>query len=184
MKVVPRPSSFADEGFVFNANDPGGESGMEIRQAGSGDLALLGCLNRDVQALHALAHPDLFQATTDDQRVAEWFSAFLAEPGATALIGEVAGQAVGFALGKVEHKPVNPFRSAITVGLVDQLSVRPAHQHHGYGGQLLDALIARFRQAGVRRVELSVWSFNEQARNFYRQRGFTTAQERMVLPIT
>ena len=74
-------------------------------------------------------------------------------------------------------------RSAIRwqLGLVDQLSVRPAFQRQGYGEALLDAMLAIFRAAGIARIELSVWAFNESARRFYERRGFATTQYRMGL---
>jgi GNAT superfamily N-acetyltransferase len=55
---------------------------------------------------------------------------------------------------------------------IDQLYVLPAYQGRGIGGALLGVAQARFS-------ELQLWSFqkNEEARNFYENRGFKVAEQ-------
>ena len=152
---------------------------MEIRQAGAVDLPTCTRLNGTVQELHAAAHPLLFQAAPDAAAIRGWFADFLAKPGASLLLGEGAGEPVGYIVGAVMRYPENPFRHTFALGLVDQLTVVAGAQRRGHGERLLAALLAISRAAGVTRVELSVWAFNAGARRFSERQGFATCNERM-----
>jgi GNAT superfamily N-acetyltransferase len=50
----------------------------------------------------------------------------------------------------------------------------------GIGTRLLDALRATARERGIGTLELNVWSFNAEAREFYARAGFVPAREIMV----
>jgi len=163
--------------------DGGGAGAVEIRRATAADVAAVARLNGDVQRLHAAAHGDLFKPADEGDEIAAWFAATLVKPGAHLLIGTVDGEVVGYIYGVAMPYQENPFRYPLAIGLVDQLSISPAFQRRSYGEALLDALLAIFRDAGVTRVELSVWAFNETARRFYERRGFAVAQYRMSLDL-
>ena len=148
-----------------------------------GDLPTIARLNDDVQGLHAAAHADLFKPARAGDEIVAWFAAALAKPGAHLLVGTIDGALVGYIYGLVTPYPENPFRYPRQLGLIDQLSVRPAFQRQGHGAALLDAMLAIFRDADVTRIELAVWAFNESARRFYERRGFATTQYRMALQL-
>jgi len=147
------------------------------------DAPVIARLNRDAQRLHAEAHGQLFKPAGAGDEIAAWFAAALEKPDTHALIGTVDGEAIGYICGQIARYQENPFRYASAIGLVDHLSISPAFQRRGYGDALLDALLAIFRDAGVARIELSVWAFNENARRFYERRGFVMAQQRMNLAL-
>jgi ribosomal protein S18 acetylase RimI-like enzyme len=156
---------------------------MQVRAARTADIPALAHLNEAVQGLHAAAHPALFKVAPDAAAITGWFGDFLAKSGAHLLIGEEAGAPVGYIAGEVVRYPDNPFRHSYVLGLVDQLTIAAEVQRRGYGERLLDALLVRFRIAGVGRVELSVWAFNTGARQFYERQGFTTFNYRMSLDL-
>ncbi len=61
-------------------------------------------------------------------------------------------------------------------GLLWGVYVLPAYRGKGIGSQLLDAVLARVRQAGgIEQVQLSVWAGNETAVSLYTSRGFAAA---------
>ncbi len=180
MKVVPRfPRPSRTGGLCVKCVAEVSE--VEIRQAREDDVDLLARLNHGVQGLHAAAHPHLFKVVGDDRPIAAWFATFLARPEARVLIGTVGEEAVGYITGNLRQYPDNPFRHPLTIGVIDQLAITPGARRRGYGEGLLDALLAHFRQVGVDRVELSVWAFNEEARDFYLRRGFAIAYHAMSL---
>ncbi len=154
---------------------------MEMRRAGIQDAELLARLNRDVQQLHVDAHPRLFKAVSDDETVTAWFADLLGQPEAHLLIGTVEAEPVGYIAGMIRRYPANPFRYALDIGLVDQLSIRPEFRRHGYGERLLEKLLDQFRALGIAHIELSVWAFNEGARDFYRRQGFSALHQWMSL---
>jgi GNAT superfamily N-acetyltransferase len=69
------------------------------------------------------------------------------------------------------------------LGFVDEqtpelsIAVVPARREHGVGTELLDALVARARDAGHRRLSLSVQKASP-AVGFYERHGFATHDER------
>lgn len=156
---------------------------MEVRAARAADLPTLARLNETVQGLHAAAHPALFKIEPDAAAIQGWFADFRAKPGAYLLLGEEAGEPVGYIAGEVIRYPENPFRHAFALGLVDQLAVVAGRRRRGHGERLLAALLAIFRAEGAGRVELSVWAFNADARRFYERQGFAAFNCRMSLDL-
>ena len=183
MKVVPRPPVLPGRGALHLTTDGKGAGAVEIRRAVAADVPMIAGLNGDVQRLHAEAHGALFKPAGDADAIAAWFAAALAKPAAHLLVGTVDGDMIGYVYGQIVQYQENPFRYPLAIGLIDQLSIRPAFQRRGYGEALLDALAAIFRDAGVSRMELSVWAFNDSARRFYARRGFATTQHRMSLDL-
>ncbi|ELZ23536.1 Pab N-terminal acetyltransferase [Halosimplex carlsbadense 2-9-1] len=57
-------------------------------------------------------------------------------------------------------------------GYLAELAVAPDHQGEGHGSALLDALVDRLRESGVRKLRVTVREVDEDARTFYRERGF------------
>ncbi|WP_233739840.1 GNAT family N-acetyltransferase [Halovenus carboxidivorans] len=54
-----------------------------------------------------------------------------------------------------------------------RMRVDPAHQGNGYGGEMLDALEDRAREAGIRRLVLSTNEQLKAARSLYESHGYT-----------
>ncbi len=94
------------------------------------------------------------------------------------LVGETAGEVVGFAMGPVIdretiqdemfahtdcHNPQGPYQSVFS------LAVRPDCQRRGYGRKLLEALIAKARREGRRAVTLTC---RERKIAYYESFGF------------
>ncbi|WP_436929176.1 GNAT family N-acetyltransferase [Halosimplex halobium] len=57
-------------------------------------------------------------------------------------------------------------------GYLAELAVAPDHQGEGYGSALLDALVERLRASEVERLRVTVREVDDDARAFYRERGF------------
>jgi ribosomal protein S18 acetylase RimI-like enzyme len=59
------------------------------------------------------------------------------------------------------------------------ISVRSAFRRRGIGGALLENVRAAGRDVGIALLALDVWSFNEEARAFFRRHGFAPYNERL-----
>lgn len=152
---------------------------MNIRCATIQDVELLVELNAHVQHVHAEALPHMFKPAGVTDALIELFRRWLTAPDNHFLIGEVDGEAVGYVFAKVERRPENTFIYERAYVTVDQISVNTEHRGKGYGKLLMAAVYDLARDEGIDWVMLDVWTFNERAKQFYDELGFSTFRYRM-----
>jgi len=140
---------------------------LAIRPATIDDVPLIRQLVAELAAYERLA--DAAVATDADLRE----QLFGAHPAAEVLIGEVDGEAAGFAL--FFHN-FSTFLGKRGLYLED-LFVRPAFRGAGLGRHLMAALARIAVQRGCGRFEWSVLDWNEPAIGFYRTLGATGMDE-------
>ena len=134
---------------------------LSIRPATIDDVPLIRALIAELAEYERLA--DAAVATDDDLRA----QLFGAQPAAEVLIGEVDGEAAGFAL--FFHN-FSTFLGKRGLYLED-LFVRPAARGVGLGKHLMAALARIAVQRDCGRFEWSVLDWNEPAIAFYRRLG-------------
>ena len=140
---------------------------LSIRPATIDDVPLIRALIAELAEYERLA--DAAVATDDDLRA----QLFGAQPAAEVLIGEVDGEAAGFAL--FFHN-FSTFLGKRGLYLED-LFVRPAHRGSGLGKHLMAALARIAVQRDCGRFEWSVLDWNAPAIGFYRRLGATGMDE-------
>lgn len=144
-----------------------------IRQARPDDLPLIAALIRELAEYEHLAHEVRF----DDQVLAR--NLFGDRPYAEVVIGEVAGQAQGFAL--FFHN-FSTFEGKPGIYLED-LFVRPAARGSGLGKALLKHLAQLAVERDCARLEWWVLDWNEPAIGFYRALGAKPMDDWTVMRI-
>ena len=128
-------------------------------------LRPLGALDLDEAAeLHGLAFRPLGERAWTRQELAE----LLASPGARGALLEGDGGATGFAL----------WRVILDEAELLTIAVHPNARRRGAGRALLDAAIARSREAGAGVLLLEVGEDNPAARGLYDSIGFSTVGRR------
>jgi ribosomal-protein-alanine N-acetyltransferase len=88
----------------------------------------------------------------------------------TFLVAEIGGRVVGYVIGAVKW---------LRMGHVLAIAVDPPFQGRGIGSRLMEEVMRRFRNQGVRTVRLEVRKSNLMAQHFYRKLGFI---ERFEVP--
>ena len=83
------------------------------------------------------------------------------------LIAESAQKIIGFIIGEVRTWEFG----SPPCGWVFGIDVRPDHRQHGVGTQLLDAICAQFRKAGVQKVRTLLSRDNILILSFFRSQG-------------
>jgi ribosomal protein S18 acetylase RimI-like enzyme len=152
---------------------------IAIRRPGEADAAVLSLLNADVQSLHASALPERFKPPGPDTFSATVAGALLADPGNLVFVAEVDSQPAGYVYAEVLHLPESPLRHAWDEVHLHHISVRPAFRRKGIASALLDSVRAAAGEIGIDLVTLQVWTFNEDARAFFRRQGFTPYMARL-----
>ncbi len=142
----------------------------------AGRLARLN--NHGVHQRHHARRPDVFKAAREDE-LTRWFEATLARAEASAWIASRGGDDLGYVLSFEQSRPESPFTSTRRWCQIDQVAVLPAARGRGVARALIEAAIERARGRGIERVELTVWSFNADARAAFERLGFRAQLLRM-----
>jgi GNAT superfamily N-acetyltransferase len=146
---------------------------LSIRPAAAADLPLIAALIRELAAYEKLAHEVRF----DEQTLAQ--NLFGPRPMAEVVIGEVDGEAQGFAL--FFHN-FSTFEGCPGIYLED-LFVRPEARGCGLGKALLSHLAGLAVERQCARLEWSVLDWNEPAIGFYRKLGARPMDEWTVMRV-
>ena len=127
------------------------------------------------------------------QRRPRWFKPFdrtaalevqrnlLSRAGARMFVARAEGVCVGYALVCDRVREENAFRYASRSLVVDQMAVSNTHRRQGVGTLLMERIRGEATRRGVQRVELNVYSDNDDARLFYEAQGFGRFQDVMEL---
>ncbi len=147
--------------------------GLTIRMAGAGDVETIAGLVRELAIYekleqHANASPDDFRRHLFGPR-----------PAAEAVLAELDGQPVGFALW---FSTFSTFRGQPGLYLED-IFVKPACRGRGIGKALLATVAAKAVERGCGRLEWSVLDWNAPAIGFYRSLGARPMDEWTVYRI-
>jgi ribosomal protein S18 acetylase RimI-like enzyme len=152
---------------------------VAVRKATAVDAEALSSLNVDVQTVHWSALSTRFKPPGSDTFPATAAAALLAQPNNLVFVAEVDSLPVGYAHAEVIHRPETSFRYAEDLVYLHHISVRPPHRKRGLGRALMDAIQLAASERGIAVVTLDVWTFNEDARAFFRSNGFNPYNERL-----
>jgi GNAT superfamily N-acetyltransferase len=145
-----------------------------IRPARAGDEAALFELIRQLSVFERLEH------VVEGSPAALARDLFGPTPRAEALLAELDGEAVGFAL---FFGTYSTFLTRAGIYLED-LFVREAYRGTGVGRRLLEAVARVATERGAGRLEWSVLDWNERAIGFYRHIGATLLDEWRICRVT
>ena len=149
------------ERLVGRAAPPDPRRSFRLRDAHDQDGEIIASLVRALAQYERLEHEAT--ATGEDFRAA----LFGTPPRAHAMIAEIDGAAVGFALWFYNF---STFKGRHGLYLED-IYVMPEHRGHGIGRAFFATLAARAVAEGCARMEWSVLDWNEPAIAFYRALG-------------
>ena len=150
-----------------------------VRRAVTDDAALISSLNADVQAIHAAALPERFKGPGAETFPPSAAAGLLANPKNLVFVAEIDSEPAGYAYAEVIRRAESSFHHAYDSVYLHHISVRSAHRRCGVGKHLIEAVRAAGNELGISLMTLDVWSFNDDAREFFRRHGFTPYIERL-----
>jgi ribosomal protein S18 acetylase RimI-like enzyme len=150
-----------------------------VRRATSADAGLLSSLNAEIQAIHAAALPSWFKPPGPQAFPSAAASALVDNPNNLVFVAEDGTESAGYIYASVTRHAETPWRYASDMIYIHQIGVRAAQRRRGVGAALIAAVRAEAASRNVALLGLDVWSFNADARAFFRQQGFDPYQERM-----
>ncbi|HKA78405.1 MAG TPA: GNAT family N-acetyltransferase [Xanthobacteraceae bacterium] len=150
-----------------------------VRRATIDDAALISSLNADVQAIHAAELPWRFKAPGPETFPPSSAASLLANPNNLVFVADIDSEPAGYAYAEVIRRGATSFHHAYETIYLHHISVRSERRRCGVGGRLIEAVRAAGHELGISLVTLDVWSFNDEARAFFRRHGFTPYIERL-----
>lgn len=150
---------------------------MLIRRAKSSDLDQMERLWRELADWHADLAPEFALAPNAEHFWRENIAPQLEDENVCLLVAEQDGTLVGFMHGSVRENP--PIFVERFVGHISDAIVTAPARHHGFGEQLVDAMIEWFRQHGIKVITLGAATQNPVAQSFWHKMGFTDYMTRM-----
>jgi ribosomal protein S18 acetylase RimI-like enzyme len=143
-----------------------------IRRAQERDVTRVIELYAELDLHHRDAHPE-FYATEYAPRDTAWVKETLADPKAGFFVSEpMPGEISGFARILEIQTPVGRVLASRHFGLLDELVVARSARRQGTGTALLVACEDWARERGLPAIEVTVWAFNDAARELYENREF------------
>jgi len=157
---------------------------VRIRRAVEKDYEVYCDLFFEINDLHRLALPDIFQQPAGKIIDQEYFLSLLKDDQVAIFFAENESQTTGFVFVLIRETPPNPLLLPRRYAVVDTLVVHPAFQRTGVGRALMHKAEEWAVRMGVREIELNVYEFNQGAQAFYERLGYATYSRKMSKNLT
>jgi ribosomal protein S18 acetylase RimI-like enzyme len=145
---------------------------ISYRRATLDDILKICELGQILNATHHEARPDIYSdATTEVGRDTSHWRPSLVEEDRATFLAEHDSKAVGFITVQVVQ-PTSPLLQPMVVGRIGSIAVAEPLRGRGIGRALMTLAEEWARKRGAVDVRLTVWAFNEQAVDLYRELGY------------
>ena len=152
-----------------------------IRTARLDDYGQVCRLTDSLDVLHRDGAPWMFRAPEVQPRSDAYFVDLLGRDDSVIFVAD-ADQIVGVAFGLLRAAPNLPNFHQQRWGVLDGLVVEPAWRRRGIGKRLTHAVEKWAAGLGAPWVELNVYEFNTEARQFYEALGYLPCSRKLRKP--
>ena len=136
-----------------------------IRFAKENELARVNELRKQVNDLHVEGKPEKI-----------W-----EDPEQKIVVAELNGVICGFAVLHHIHRPESPFMQERDFMDVDEFCVDKEYRRQGIATEMISFIRNYTKEKGIKRLELNMWEFNQDALAFYEAVGFKTYRRYMEM---
>ena len=154
---------------------------MNIRRAVWEDYAACARLEKEIFTLHHDHRPDQLR-DTEVPLTQERFRELLGDA-FVFLVAEEEGRVIAHAFASRRGYKDHPGYRDREWFEIDDIVVDAEHRGKGVGSALFEAMQAEARALGFDHIELTVWGFNTQARDFYVKRGMRSRIDRLEMDL-
>ena len=154
---------------------------IKIIPAETRHAEMISFLNNEVQAVHAKVFPHIFKPPSKNSFSASEVIELIHKPGTVINVADYNGSIVGYAYAEIRQYPEDSIQYGQNVIYLHHISVRQSSRRKGVGQALIQALMRLARERKISIVMLDVWSFNTDARAFFKKQGFSVFTQRMWL---
>lgn len=155
-----------------------------MRNAKFSDFNDVNNLMLELHNLHVKNRNDIFKAT-DSPMKEEYFKDLLNNKDAKLFVIENLenSEIVGYSNLKLMNTPNIDIVVKSKYIYIDDFCIKQAYKRKGIGKKLFNFILEYAKQQGVESVQLNVWSFNEDAIEFYNFMGMKERNVRMEMRV-
>lgn len=140
-----------------------------IRYASQYDIGGINHIRRQVHKLHSDGRPDIFYS--DFSQLEDSVNTFLSSKDFDVIVYEENGIICAMAVLEYIYKPATLYRTDSKYCNIMEFGVDIEHRRKGIGTELFGFIKSEAKNKGYDRLELDIWSFNENAVKFYEAVG-------------
>lgn len=153
---------------------------INIRFVKENELARVNELRKQVNDLHVEGKPEIFRAGFNDE-LRDFIYKIWKDPEQKIVVAELNGVVCGFAVLHHIHRPENPFMRERDFMDVDEFCVDKEYRRQGIATKMISFIRNYTKEKGIKRLELNMWEFNQDALAFYEAVGFKTYRRYMEM---
>jgi len=141
------------------------------RFANEKDLVRVNELRKQVNDIHVEGRPDVFKPGFGRELQEHVYTIYNHE-NKNIIVVEREGIICGMACVDYVTRPESPFRFEQELYHVSEIAVDKAFQRQGIATEMFEFMKQDAKNRGIKTIELDVWSFNTEAKEFYDAVGF------------
>ena len=150
-----------------------------IRKATANDYDDLCELFNEVDALHRVNLPHIFQKPNGAAREMNYYLELIADESIGLFVVEMDEKLVGFVHVLVRDTPAFPVIVPHHYAVIDGIAVKSEFQNHGIGKVLMEKAQEWAGTKNAEFMELNVYEFNRNAISFYERLGYQNSSRKM-----
>ena len=152
-----------------------------IREARSSDCNSMDNLENQVFHLHLNARPDMIKPEKPFNK--DYFESCLDDENTKIFVFEENGEILGYCITRKWEYNNHHMYYDMTLLDINDMCVDEKARDKGIGRQLFNRAKEYAKEIGAAKLELSVWNFNKNARQFYEHLGMEERISRMEIII-
>jgi len=153
---------------------------LNIREALPGDTDQIYELLSVTDQMHRDAHPEIFREARNPNPIKAYYLNCINRTDAVIFVAEVESEIFGAINCTLEVTSDIPIRVPRKYACIENIAVSTKNRKSGIGKALLEAAQTWAEHRGATMLELTVYEFNQGAKQFYTKQGFQTTSSRMV----
>jgi len=153
-----------------------------IREASLSDFEAMSALEGQIFNLHYRAHPDFIRPRVEPLDRA-YFEKCLSDEKMKLFVYEEDGEILGHCFTREWETKDHPMYVHIKILEIDDICVDGNERGKHIGQSLFSKAKAYAKEIGAAHLELTVWDFNKNARQFFEHMGMATRISRMEMKL-
>jgi len=150
-----------------------------VREATIQDIESIYSVFSEADLLHRTAHPEIFRKAKSPTPILAYMKDSILDPTMVIFLAERAGEILGTVQCRIQTSPDIPILVKRKFAVVENIAIADDHKRTGIGKALMKRTEQWAKAMGAQTIELTVWSFNQAAEDFYKELDFQQMHQRL-----